>query len=173
MSDSLVHNIINISSCWSSSFVQWIKTAVDQVFTASQVRAVSVQLQIGKDLPANTVHPPDVGRSQNPAIWKSTCCTDRNKLVYTWKSFHGLCSAAKTCCFVIFALIIEITWYQCFSSSIVFLETNHHKGIIPIYELFFQVEAVKYEVSSYSFYAGVRIPIAKMAFLPICEITFI
>lgn len=44
---------------------------------------------------------------------------------------------------------------------------------IPSYEFFFQVEAVKHDASSYSFYTGVRIPIAKMAFLPVCEITFI
>lgn len=36
--------------------MRWIKAAVDRVSTANQVRH---QLQVGKDLPANTVRPPE------------------------------------------------------------------------------------------------------------------
>ena len=59
MRASLIYDTINTSSSWLSSCVRWIKTAEDQVSTANEVRAVSVQLQAGKDLPANTVHPPE------------------------------------------------------------------------------------------------------------------
>lgn len=66
------------------------------------------------------------------------------------------------------------TWCQCFSFWIVFRSQNTtKKKIISIYEVFFQVKAVKLEASANHFYSKVRIPIAKMVRLSVCEITFI
>jgi len=59
MPASLICNAINKSACCLSSCVRWVKAAADQVSTANQLRAVSVHLQVGKDLPEDTVHSPE------------------------------------------------------------------------------------------------------------------
>lgn len=119
----LTGNTTNTSSCSPSSCVPWIMAAVDQVSTANQVRAVSVQFQVGKDLPANTLHPPEHEGAKHQQSQRACVVQTGTNSYILGKAFMAFAVLQKhmhISCFVIFALIIEIIWYQCFSSLIVF-----------------------------------------------------
>lgn len=93
---SLIHNTIHTPSCWLSSCVRWIKAAVSQVSRPNQVRAVSVQLQVGKDLPANTFHPAErEGAKRQQSRRARVVQTGTNSYIL------GLYSATKTCCMLV------------------------------------------------------------------------
>lgn len=148
--------------------MHWIKPAADEAAAANQVRTGLVQLQIGKDLPTNTHHPPE---HEGAKCKQEEPCTARNKLLYTWESLHGFCSIARKLCSLV------SLWVPGASAFLfeLYLEAKipQKKKIISIYEVFFQVKAVKLEASANHFYSKVRIPIAKMVRLSVCEITFI